>query len=288
MHGLRKGIQDGTVVPVVCCSVADPRGPGQAAGQPYRPDALSGGHEARRRQSQDRRRRGARLRRGSALLRPASSRPWPTPSWASCRLLKVHFRRAHERHASFTTPTRKRPKRPAPSTSMRGKKQNPADKVVRGRYLRPGQAGSRQPPATRCATRTSPIKFDELEFPAPCISMAVYAKKAGEEDKIFSGLSRLMEEDPTIRVEKNPETTETRALRPGRDAHRRHRQEAGQPSSALSACCSIPKIPYRESIRKPIDVRGTPQEAVRRPRPVRRRVDRVPSQRRSDGHRVPF
>ena len=36
---------------------------------------------------------------------------------------------------------------------------------------------------------SNPVKFAELEFPAPCISKAVYAKKAGEEDKIFSGLS---------------------------------------------------------------------------------------------------
>ena len=44
MHGLRQGIKDGTVVPVVCCSGITRVGLSQAAGQHHRPDALSGRH----------------------------------------------------------------------------------------------------------------------------------------------------------------------------------------------------------------------------------------------------
>ena len=91
---------------------------------------------------------------------------------------------------------------------LRGGKQNPAQKVCAGDICAISKLGSVATGNTLCDPN-KPVKFDELEFPAPCISMAVYAKKAGEEDKIFSGLSRLMEEDPTIRVEKNVETTES-------------------------------------------------------------------------------
>lgn len=34
------------------------------------------------------------------------------------------------------------------------------------------------------------VQYDSIDFPAPQISLAVYAKKAGEEDKVFSGLAR--------------------------------------------------------------------------------------------------
>ena len=53
------------------------------------------------------------------------------------------------------------------------------------------------------------VQYEKMEFPAPQISLAVYAKKAGEEDKVFSGLSRLCEELPDVIVAKDPMTTET-------------------------------------------------------------------------------
>ena len=73
----------------------------------------------------------------------------------------------------------------------------------------------------------NPIKYPPIEYPAPCISKAVFAAKQGEEDKVFGGLARLIEEDPSIKLEKNVETTETllsgQANCTGRDP-----QQAGQ------------------------------------------------------------
>ena len=59
------------------------------------------------------------------------------------------------------------------------------------------------------ADYNNPIQYPLLAFPQTCMSKAVYAAKQGEEDKVFSGLARLMEEDPSITVEKNVDTTET-------------------------------------------------------------------------------
>jgi elongation factor G len=50
------------------------------------------------------------------------------------------------------------------------------------------------------------VLFEAIEFPQPCISLAVTAKKQGEEDKVIAGLNRLKEEDPTMSLEKNAET----------------------------------------------------------------------------------
>ena len=85
---------------------------------------------------------------------------------------------------------------------QRGKKQIPVTKVIAGDICSLAKLQSVATGHTLCDA-SKPIKFADLQFPAPCISKAVYAKKSGEEDKIFSGLSRLMEEDPTIKVEKN-------------------------------------------------------------------------------------
>lgn len=83
----------------------------------------------------------------------------------------------------------------------------------------------------------------------------MYAKKSGEEDKVFSGLSRLMEEDPTIRVEKNVETTESLLSGLGE----MHLEVITKKlSSKFGAECVLqdPKIPYRETIRKTLDCEG--------------------------------
>lgn len=55
---------------------------------------------------------------------------------------------------------------------------------------------------------TAPVKFDAILFPKPTLFKAVYAKTRGTEDKIFAGLSRLMEEDKSFTVTKDNDTGE--------------------------------------------------------------------------------
>ena len=117
--------------------------------------------------------------------------------------------------------------------------------------------------------------------------MAVYAKKAGEEDKIFSGLSRLMEEDPTIRVEKNVETTESVLSGLG-ELHLE--VIAKKLASKFGAECILqfPKIPYRESIRKKIDVQGRHKKQSGGHGQFGDVWIEFRPQRRPDRHRVPL
>ena len=53
------------------------------------------------------------------------------------------------------------------------------------------------------------VKFDPIPFPRPSLYMAVYAKTQGTEDKVFSGLARLAEEDKSFIVTKAGETGES-------------------------------------------------------------------------------
>ena len=95
------------------------------------------------------------------------------------------------------------------------------------------------------------VQYDSIDFPAPQISLAVYAKKAGEEDKVFSGLARLCEEMPDVIVAKDPMTTETLISGQGELELEIVRQKL-QSKFGADAVFKDPKIAYRESIRKTI------------------------------------
>ncbi|MDD7445252.1 MAG: GTP-binding protein, partial [Clostridiales bacterium] len=73
---------------------------------------------------------------------------------------------------------------------MRGKEQIVVDKLVAGDIGALAKLQYTGTGNTLCEAG-KPIQFEAIEFPAPSISMAVYAKKTGDEEKIFSGLARL-------------------------------------------------------------------------------------------------
>ena len=100
-----------------------------------------------------------------------------------------------------------------------------------------------------------PIKYAPIEYPVPCISKAVFATKQGEEDKVFSGLARLMEEDPSIKIEKNVETTETLISGQG-ELHLDVIRNKLAAKFGAQATLQDPRIPYRETIRKTVKVQG--------------------------------
>jgi len=51
-----------------------------------------------------------------------------------------------------------------------------------------------------------PIVLERIKFPEPVISMAVEAKRAADEDRLFESLKSLAAEDPTLRVSTDPDT----------------------------------------------------------------------------------
>ena len=99
------------------------------------------------------------------------------------------------------------------------------------------------------------IKAELISFPNPTLSVAVYPKNKGEEEKISTGLNRLAEEDPTIKQESNTETKETILKGLGE-------QQIDVIVSKLKNKFGVdveikePKIAYRETIRKFVKVQG--------------------------------
>jgi len=103
--------------------------------------------------------------------------------------------------------------------------------------------------------QTKPIVYPKIEYPAPCISKAIFATKQGEEDKVFSGLARLQEEDPSIKVEKNAETSETLLSGQG-ELHLDVVRNKLLSKFGAKADLQDPRIPYRETIKKTVRVQG--------------------------------
>lgn len=103
--------------------------------------------------------------------------------------------------------------------------------------------------------QAKPIIYPKIEFPVPCISKAIFATKQGEEDKVFSGLARLQEEDPSITVEKNVETGETLLSGQG-ELHMDVVRNKLATKFGAKANLEDPRIPYRETIKKTVKVQG--------------------------------
>lgn len=107
---------------------------------------------------------------------------------------------------------------------------------------------------TLCAA-SKPCVLPAMEFDEPCISLAVTAKKKGDEEKIFAGLHKLEEEDPAFTITKQPETGETLANGMG-ETHLDVICQKLKNKFGAEAVLVDPKIPYRETIRKAAEAEG--------------------------------
>ena len=137
---------------------------------------------------------------------------------------------------------------------MRGKKQTAATTLYAGDLGALSKLQYTNSGDTLCDPN-HPVKFAPIAYPTPCIAKAISAAKQGEEDKIFSGLSRLQEEDPSIKVEKNVETTETLVSGQG-ELHLDVIRNKLASKFGAQANLHDPKIPYRETIRKTVSCQG--------------------------------
>lgn len=137
---------------------------------------------------------------------------------------------------------------------MFGKKQVNADKLAAGDIGALAKLQHTETGGTLCDS-SKPVVFPDVVFPEPCISLAVFAKKQGEEEKVFAGLHRLEEEDPTFRIEKQAETTDTLVSGLG-ELHLEVICKKLKNKFGVEAQLDDPIVPYRETIKKKVEVEG--------------------------------
>lgn len=99
------------------------------------------------------------------------------------------------------------------------------------------------------------IVYPKFAFPRPVLSMAIKAKKQGEEDKLFQGLYKLQEEDLTFKVEKDVDTGEMLIKGLG-DVQLEIILKKVKNKFSAEAVLSEPKIAYKETIKKVVRAEG--------------------------------
>lgn len=100
-----------------------------------------------------------------------------------------------------------------------------------------------------------PIVFDKVRFAEPIISYAIAPKSKGDEEKVSSGLHRILEEDPTLRFHRDEETKEMILSGMGQ-VHLDVTLEKLKRKFGVEVIMKTPKIPYRETIRTSAKAQG--------------------------------
>jgi elongation factor G len=98
------------------------------------------------------------------------------------------------------------------------------------------------------------ILYEPLEPMSPVISYAVSAKE-GDEEKLFSSITRMLDEDLTLKLPREPETNEILISGVGQ-IHLEVIGERIKRKFGVEMELRIPKIPYRETIKGRVTVQG--------------------------------
>jgi elongation factor G len=105
------------------------------------------------------------------------------------------------------------------------------------------------------SSRDEPIEMPQIKLPAPVMAFAVEPKSKGDEDKVFTALRRLQEEDPTIDLHRDSQTGEQIVA----GLSQVHVEViVGRLRSRFGVEVNLkpPRVPYQETIRKPAKAHG--------------------------------
>lgn len=92
------------------------------------------------------------------------------------------------------------------------------------------------------------VHYPGIEFPTPTLGLAIWPKTKADEDKLSSGLHRLMEEDKSVKIEKNAETNEVIIYGLG-DQHLHLLLNKLKNKYKVDVTTTTPKVQYRETIK---------------------------------------
>jgi elongation factor G len=95
----------------------------------------------------------------------------------------------------------------------------------------------------------------DLGLPAPVMAFAVAPRNTGDEDKMFTALRRLQEEDPTVELRRDPQTGEE-IIAGLSQVHVEVIVERLRSRFGAEVTLKPPRVPYRETIRKPAKAHG--------------------------------
>ncbi len=135
-----------------------------------------------------------------------------------------------------------------------GKKQKPAGLASAGDIAVVAKLKSTGTGDTLCDEK-APIKYEGVKSAPPLISFSLQPKSKGDEDKLNTSLSRLMEEDQTVKYSRDEQTKEFILSGMGQ-VHIEVIVEKMKRKFGVDVELKEPKVPYKETIKGSTKVQG--------------------------------
>jgi len=105
------------------------------------------------------------------------------------------------------------------------------------------------------SSRDKPLKMSPIDFPPPTLPVAIEPQTKADLDKMGAALQRLVEEDPSVKVERQAETGEQLLWAQGEN-HVAVIVERLKRKFGAAVVTHSPRIPYRETIRSKTQAEG--------------------------------
>jgi elongation factor G len=105
------------------------------------------------------------------------------------------------------------------------------------------------------AARDEPIQMPSIKLPAPVMAFSMEPASKGDEDKVFTALRRLQEEDPTIDLHRDPQTGE-QIVAGLSQIHVEVIVERMRARFGAEVILKPPRVPYQETIRRGAKAHG--------------------------------
>lgn len=141
---------------------------------------------------------------------------------------------------------RKTAERIGPVYRISGKSQEQVSQVTAGDIGAVAKLTATKTGDTLCS-KEKPVSLPPISFPEPAFSAAISPKTKADLDKMGSALQRIVEEDPSLRLERSPDTGETILSGLG-DSHVEVVLEKIRRKFNVGLEMTMPRVPYRETI----------------------------------------
>jgi len=138
---------------------------------------------------------------------------------------------------------------------VRGKTQDATPELVAGDIGAVAKLGETVTGDT-LTQRDKAVKLPPLHFPEPIFSVAIYPKSKADTDKMSTALARIVEEDPIMRVRRDPDTGETIIAGLG-ESHVEIACEKMKRKFGADVVHQTPRVPYKETITAPASAEYT-------------------------------
>jgi elongation factor G len=135
---------------------------------------------------------------------------------------------------------------------MEGKESKPVSSAVPGMIVAVAKLKETTTGDTLC-TSSAPIVYEKMQAVEPSISYAVWTAKKDDEDKLFSSITKMLEEDPTLRLTREPQTNEILISGVGQ-VHLQLIGDKIKRKFGVEMALRKPKVPYKETIKKKVEV----------------------------------